>query len=262
MTNRDDFCSSDEKTLECIENQLSLVIDRCYPQLCSLLIAKELPGDDIRVMLHRRDEHLIVRAHVDATVGLCHQVDGFGRATDKDDFAPASSSEKRLNNPARCLIFLGCPLGEVVHATMHVGVGGLVVANDSFDDRSWLLRGCGVVQIDQLTASHSLLKYRKVSPNSSHVVASVARWREACVSRQSDSTTHPTSSQFLSRPDSARSPASRRTECLARDKRCSWTKHSAWVRTGPTFMRSRHSLANASSSILRAEVSSIPRDRK
>ena len=37
---------------------------------------------------------------------------------------------------------------------------------------------------------------------------------------------------------------------------------STCVRAGPSFMRSRHSLANATSNSLRAEASSIPRERR
>src|ERR1700724_325828 len=44
----------------------------------ALLVAENLPGDDVRVVLHRRDDDLVARPDAHAPEGLGDQVDQIG----------------------------------------------------------------------------------------------------------------------------------------------------------------------------------------
>src|ERR1035441_4660719 len=48
--------------------------------------SEHLPGDDIGVVLHRRNDDLVARLHVLASPGTADQIYAFGGAADKDQF--------------------------------------------------------------------------------------------------------------------------------------------------------------------------------
>ena len=70
MGDRNDLRPRPEQLLEFIEHKLALIVDGRDPQLGFLFITKQLPRDDIRVMLHRGDQHFVARADVSASVSL------------------------------------------------------------------------------------------------------------------------------------------------------------------------------------------------
>ena len=121
-----------------------------------------------------------------------------------------------------------------------------VVAHDRVNHRARFLRRGGVVEINQRLAVNLLLKDRKIGANSRHVEAATRGRRALFGIEFSGGGGH----------------ATRPSEAAARRNAWSWISFSMCVRTGPSFMRSRHSLANASSNSLRAEISSIPRERR
>jgi hypothetical protein len=61
------------------------------------------------------------------------------------------------------VVRLGGHFAEVVNAPMNVGVLFAVVADDAIDDLSRLLRGGGVVEIDErATVAHGSVEDRKI----------------------------------------------------------------------------------------------------
>src|SRR6185437_13829601 len=104
--------------------------------------------------------------------------------------------------------------------------------------RQGLLGGRRVIQIHQRFAMHFLVKNGKVLSDFLDVIA--AR-RRVDFTRRFDYGTHPTSSQVRSTSE-GRSPAKR-----AVSGSHSITRRSRWLRTCSELMRSRHSMAQASS---------------
>ena len=145
-----------------------------------------------------------------------------------------------------------------MNAAMNIGVVRLVVPGDGIDHSTRLLRGRGIVQIDQRLAVHLLEQDRKIRPDLLRVVRAQRR---------------------LSRGD---------VQGLMLCAYSHWSSPSRWglaalvasvlicaiwltrlsmsgctkARTALSFMRSVHSLAKARSSIWRAETSSMPRVRR
>src|SRR5712692_3042812 len=150
-----------------------------------------------------------------------------------------------------------------MHATVDVGVVPLVVETDRINDHLRLLgRGC-IVQVNQRPAVNPLPEDRKVPANFLQIEpsAALAHVRWAGFSGQClGGGGHPISSQFLA-------VSSRRFPLAASGALATWNRHwlinpSRCFRTGPCFMRSRHSLAKAKSRSLRADTSSMPRERR
>src|SRR5439155_16789702 len=260
----DDFGSRSQQVLKVLEQQFAAVADWRNPQPCALLFAQDLPGHDVGVMLHGGDEHFVAGVNVSAAVGLRHEVDGFRGAANKDYLARISGVEERLHLPPRCFVLFRRMFGKEMHATMDVGIVPLVVTADGINDHLRLLgRGC-IVQIDQRPAANPMSQDRKTPADFLHIEpgAGVAHVRWARFSGQSlGGGGHPISSQFLpvsSRRFSVGAPGAE----LAIWCRQWLISPSTYLRTGPCFMRSRHSLAKAKSRNLRADTSSMPRERR
>src|SRR5690348_6280157 len=192
-----------------------------------------------------------------ATVGLRDKVDGFRSAACEDDFARIGGVHKMLNSAAGAFIVFCCALGEKMHAAMNVGVVALVIIANRVDDDLRLLRSGGVIKIDERLAADLLMQDRKILAHEfdvePHCAFAPHRARAGLLLRDG---THPTSSQR--RPASAPRAPSPDSRGLETSNRQSLISFSVKARAGSSFMRSRHSLANASSRSLRADDSSMP----
>src|ERR1700677_1749138 len=133
-----------------------------------------------------------------------------------------------------------------MHAPVDIRVGSLVVANNCVNHRAWFLGRGGVVQINQRLSVNFLLQDREIGADSLDVKAANGGRRAQLGIELSRSGGH----------------ATRPSDAAARRNAWSWISFSTCVRTGPSFMRSMHSLANATSNSLRADISSIPRERR
>ena len=91
---RDDFRAVRQQRFVLVEPQLAGVGHRHHPQPRILLLAQQLPGHDVRVVFHRRDEHLVSGANVRASVAVRDEVDRLGRAADEDDLLDVARVEK------------------------------------------------------------------------------------------------------------------------------------------------------------------------
>ena len=114
-----------------------------------------------------------------AAVGLRDQVDGLGGAAHEDDFLRSAAFRNFCTVSRARVVLFGGVLGEKMHAAMNIGVVALVVAGDRVDHRLRLLRGRGVVQIDQRLAVHLLPQDREIA-RESFPRRSAARQRVRC----------------------------------------------------------------------------------
>ena len=135
-----------------IEQQLAAPVHRNDPQHGPPLLAHELPGDDVGMVLHGGHEHLVSRLEAGPPPARRDEVDAFGRAAHKDDLARRCGLEKRPGFLPRLLVLGGRALAQVVDAAVDVGVLRRVVALEAIDDRAGFLARGGVVEIDERLA--------------------------------------------------------------------------------------------------------------
>ena len=76
-----------DQRLELVEHQLAAIVDRRDAQPRPALLAQQLPRHDVRVVLHRRDEHFVSGADVRPPEGMRDEVDALGRVAGEDDLA-------------------------------------------------------------------------------------------------------------------------------------------------------------------------------
>ena len=135
--------------------------DACSPQHGARSLAELLPGHDIGVVLHFRDEDSVTLANREWTVGRSHQIDRLRGATRPEQLVGRTgidSAGKRLPGGLECRRGL---VGESVGTPVHVGVCAPVVAGQRIEHRRWFLGGRGVVEVDQVGP---VRQQRKIRP--------------------------------------------------------------------------------------------------
>src|SRR5262245_35104722 len=94
VNNRDQTRASAQQLLILVEEKFAIITNRHDAQHRSGLFAQHLPGNNVGVMLHCREDDFIAGAKVGATPALGDEVNSLGGAPDEDDFARLSSAEK------------------------------------------------------------------------------------------------------------------------------------------------------------------------
>src|SRR5206468_44303 len=87
---------------------------------------QEMPGHDIGMVLHDRDDDLVAGLDVGFAPGIGHEVDRLGGVAGEDDLLVAAGVEEFCGFRAAAFIGFGGGVGEVMQAAMHVGVFALV----------------------------------------------------------------------------------------------------------------------------------------
>ena len=163
VSDREKAGARPEQPLQLVELQLSALVDAGDPQRGAALRAEQLPGNQVRVVLERRDQHLVARPDAGAAEAVRHQIHRLGGAAQEDDLSCMRGADEALDFPARGFERGGRPFSEFVHAAVHVGVVLRVEARHSLDDKARLLRGGGGVQIDERAAVDRLHKRWKIA---------------------------------------------------------------------------------------------------
>ena len=148
-----------------VEQQLARVVDGNDAQEGAPLLAQELPGDDVRVVLDGGDDDLVARPDPRAAVARGDQVDALGGAADEHDLARIGGVEEALDADARLLVGLGGLLAQEMHAPVHVRVLQRVVGDERVDHGLGLLARGRVVQVDEGFSVNPLVERRKVLPD-------------------------------------------------------------------------------------------------
>jgi hypothetical protein len=96
-------------------------VDLEVAQLCTALAAEDLPGDDVRVVLHLRDQHGVAGVDVRTAPRVGDEVD---RLCDvlREDRAPRLCADERGDPPARAVVRGVGLLRQRVDAAMYVRV--------------------------------------------------------------------------------------------------------------------------------------------
>src|SRR4051794_36322401 len=107
VRNRHDLRLRAEQLLQLVEPQLALVGHGNDAQVSLLLLAQDLPRNNVRMMLERRDDDLVAGVYMRAAKGLRDEIDGFGCATGEDNLAQATGVDELLRLETRLLVRLG-----------------------------------------------------------------------------------------------------------------------------------------------------------
>ena len=162
MHDGDQLGARAQQFFEFVQQQLAALVDGRYAQDGLLLLAQDLPGHDVGVVLHGGDHNLIAGLDVPAAVCVGDQVDALGSAPHKDNLAPIGSVDEALYLDPRLFVMPRGALAQFVYAAMDVGIIHLVELVHRVEHHLRFLGGGGVVQIDQRFAVDALVQYREV----------------------------------------------------------------------------------------------------
>ena len=84
-----------ELRVELVEIEPAVVVDGQVVELRALLLAQELPGNDVRVVLHLRDQHHVAGGDVLPPPGEAHEVDRLGDVAGEDRLLELAADELR-----------------------------------------------------------------------------------------------------------------------------------------------------------------------
>ena len=89
--------------------QISLAVTFHIHQLCACLTRHHLPGQNIGMMLHDRNDDFISRAHVRESIAVGYQIQRFCRISCKNNLAVALRTDK-LRNCMTCVFICICSI--------------------------------------------------------------------------------------------------------------------------------------------------------
>ena len=159
-----------EQLLKGLQVEESVVGHRDDAQADAFPGGGELPGHDVGVMLHHRDDDLIARLHHRLGERGGHEVESLGGAAREDDFRRRAGVDEAAHRLAGSLMELGSLYAEVVDAAVHIGVGVEVLVAHGVEHTHRLLRRGGVVEINERLAVHLAGEYREVGPHLIYIV--------------------------------------------------------------------------------------------
>src|SRR6185437_1829056 len=242
MGDCDEARARTDEFLKLIHEQFAAIIDRRDAKTGAFFFTEHLPGHDVGVVLHRRNQHFVAFNHARPTAGLSDKVDGLGGSSDKYDLALSRRVQEALRGTARGVVRLGGFNGEQMDATVDVGVFLLVIARKGADHRARLLRGGAVVKVHELAAVHFSRQNRELGANSGDVEG-FGRWQRERLQahvRTVGYRGHATSSgsgmscAWLSEGNAV-------CDAVTSSSNRSRMNCSTKLRTGCSLMRSRHS---------------------
>ncbi len=152
-----------ELAAQVVQIQLTGVSEAGVAQHTAGAIGQQLPGHQVAVVLHHREQHLITGAQVRLTPAAGHQVDRLaGVAGEHDLVGVRCTNEGRRLSAGSFKAFRGAG-AQLVRAAMHVGVVVVVVMLQRLKHLARLLAGGGVIEIDQrLAEAGGLGQQRKI----------------------------------------------------------------------------------------------------
>ena len=137
----------------------------------AIALAVEVPGHDVGVVLHDRQDDLIARAERVRAKTVGHEIDGLGRGAGEDDLVHRPRIEEAAHGLARGFVILRCRVGEEMQAPVHVGIFLRIGLHHGIDDRLRLLRRSAIVQIDERLAVDFPRQDREITAHGGNVIA-------------------------------------------------------------------------------------------
>ena len=166
MRHREQLHLAGEALVEAVHvEEADVAGDGQIDQLGTRALGQQLPRDNVAMVLHLREQDYVTRFDVLRAPGLRHQIDAFGGPARENDLVRAARVDELGSARPRGLEGIRGAIAQFVNPTMDIRVVVLVVMPQGLEHRARLLRGGGVVEVDQRLAMHLLIEDGKVGPN-------------------------------------------------------------------------------------------------
>ena len=133
---------------------MSAIVDGNHFQHNALLVAQQLPGHNVAVMLHFRNNHLVAFLQKGFTKTARHQIQAFGGATRENDFGGGTRIDEIPHHLTGIFVQLRGLLRKEVHSPVHIGIDRAILIADGINHTPRFLRGGSIVKIHQRLSIH------------------------------------------------------------------------------------------------------------
>ncbi len=137
---------------EFLDMEHALVIHRREDKLRALSLPDEMPGNDIGVMLHDRQEDFIALADIWHAISISDRIDRLSSVLREHNFVDGANVQKTANCFARLFISVCCSIREKMQTAMHICIFICVCMGNSVNDALRLLRRSTIIQINKRLA--------------------------------------------------------------------------------------------------------------
>ena len=169
MRDGDQLGARRQKPFELLDQQFPVVGDRRPLQDHTVTLAVEVPGYDVGVMLHDRQDDLVTLSNA-GEKRIRDKVDGCRGVLREDDLIGTAGVEEAACHLTRVFELLRRGVRQVVQAAMNVGVFEAIDMVHRLDHGARLLRRGGVVEIDERLAVDLAIKDREVGANALDII--------------------------------------------------------------------------------------------
>ena len=218
MHQRDDLHAGRQPAPEVVEVEFAGVGDRNRRDPRADRLGDHLPGNDVGVVLHLGDQHLVALAERVAPQAGGREVQPLGGAPDEDDLLRGLRGEEGRHPRPRLLVLPGGPFRQDMDAAVDIRVAGLVHPVHGVEHRPRLLGARRVVQVGDLLPPRLLAQDREVAPDplqvvrrgrAAHAGVSLHRGRIAASSASARARTGAAPARSMTSPANARMRISR-----------------------------------------------------
>src|SRR5690606_34212244 len=112
-------------------------------------VTEHLPRDEVRVVFHYGDKHLVPGREVTKAPAVGDEVYGFGRVPGEDYRVPVRSADEARNFPVGGLVHERGLVAERVDAAVDIRIVRGVVIDEAVQHGAGLLRRGGVVEVGE-----------------------------------------------------------------------------------------------------------------
>ena len=162
LNNADNLCTFGEKLLVFIQQQFPFIVHRNHFDCNSFAGGQQLPGNDVAVMFHYRNNHFITFLHKLISKAGNKQINAFRRPPRKDNLIRSGGIDKPAYRLTGGLMQFCCLLGEIMYPAMHIGIDGIIFIYNRINHQTGLLSRCTVIEINQRLTVYRTAQYRKI----------------------------------------------------------------------------------------------------
>ena len=169
MRNRNQFRPLRKKTAERVHAQFSLFIHRNHFQRDPFAGSLYLPGNDIGVVLHHRNDHLIACRQTLVGKAGRDQVDRLCRPARENNLVGRAGIQELLHGLARFFMRFGSRLTQEMNTTVDIGIHIKVTAVYLLHHTARLLGSRPIVKVNKRLIVYLLAQNRKIFPNGLYI---------------------------------------------------------------------------------------------
>ena len=162
MGDGDDLRALRQRALEGLQRERAVIVALDPLDHRALAFAMEMPGHDIGMMLHDRQDDLVVLAYMVEPEGRGDEIDRLRRGTREHDLVCRRRIEETPHAFARAFESFRRGIGEIMQPAMHVGIFVFVGVAHTIEHLTRLLRRGCIVEIDERLAVRLLVQDREI----------------------------------------------------------------------------------------------------